>query len=162
LRILLTGCRGQVGSELARVLPELGEVIATDRSSLDLAAAGSIREVVEHTRPQVIVNAAVYRRRPCGSEEALALRQRGRLACWLKAKRSAASVHYRPTRLRSANRLAERPNQPAQCVRALERGRRTPRRMPSPRVPDKLGVQSAQPPLLRRSERAGSCNSRGR
>ena len=55
MRILLTGCRGQVGSELARILPALGEVIATDRSSLDLIAAASIREFLEGTRPDVIV-----------------------------------------------------------------------------------------------------------
>jgi dTDP-4-dehydrorhamnose reductase len=74
LRILLTGCRGQLGSELARALPALGELIATDRSSLDLFAAASIREVLQRTRPQVIVNAAAYTAvERAESEEALAV-----------------------------------------------------------------------------------------
>ena len=49
-----------MGSELARALPALGEVIATDRSSLDLVVPASIREVLTRTRPQVIVNAAAF------------------------------------------------------------------------------------------------------
>ena len=57
MRILLTGCRGQVGSELARLLPE---ATATDRSTLDLADPDAIRRVVRETRPQVIINAAAY------------------------------------------------------------------------------------------------------
>ncbi len=35
-RILLAGKTGQVGSELFRLLPELGEVVAPDRRELDL------------------------------------------------------------------------------------------------------------------------------
>ena len=74
MKILLTGCRGQLGSELARALPALGELIATDRSSLDLFAAASIREVLQRTRPQVIVNAAAYTAvERAESEEALAV-----------------------------------------------------------------------------------------
>jgi dTDP-4-dehydrorhamnose reductase len=55
-------------------LPALGELIATDRSSLDLFAAASIREVLQRTRPQVIVNAAAYTAvERAESEEALAV-----------------------------------------------------------------------------------------
>ena len=60
MKILLTGRNGQVGSELARELAALGEVAATDRSTLDLADADSIRGVVHEAKPQVIVNAAAY------------------------------------------------------------------------------------------------------
>jgi dTDP-4-dehydrorhamnose reductase len=60
LRILLTGRNGQVGWELKRALPTLGEVIATDRSSLDLADPDAIRRRVRETRPDIIVNAAAY------------------------------------------------------------------------------------------------------
>jgi dTDP-4-dehydrorhamnose reductase len=60
LRILLTGCDGQVGRELERALPALGEVIATDRSALDLADPDAIRRVVRQIRPGLIVNAAAY------------------------------------------------------------------------------------------------------
>jgi dTDP-4-dehydrorhamnose reductase len=60
LRILLTGRNGQVGWELERALPALGELVATDRSLLDLSVSRGIREVLEKTKPQVIVNAAAY------------------------------------------------------------------------------------------------------
>jgi dTDP-4-dehydrorhamnose reductase len=60
LRILLTGRNGQVGWELERVLPSMGEVIATDRTTLDLADSDVVRRVVRDTKPDVIVNAAAY------------------------------------------------------------------------------------------------------
>jgi dTDP-4-dehydrorhamnose reductase len=60
LRILLTGRNGQVGWELERVLPSMGEVIATDRTTLDLADSDMVRRAVRDTRPDVIVNAAAY------------------------------------------------------------------------------------------------------
>src|SRR5512134_127945 len=63
-----------MGSELARALPALGEVIATDRSSLDLVVPASIREVLTRTKPQVIVNAAAFTAVDrAESEEALAV-----------------------------------------------------------------------------------------
>jgi dTDP-4-dehydrorhamnose reductase len=60
LRILLTGRNGQVGWELERALPALGELIATDRSTLDLSNADAIRRMVREAKPQLIVNAAAY------------------------------------------------------------------------------------------------------
>jgi len=60
LRILLTGRNGQVGWELERALAPLGELIATDRSTLDLADPDAIRRVVREVKPEVIVNAAAY------------------------------------------------------------------------------------------------------
>ena len=59
-RILLTGCRGQVGWELARSLSTLGEVIALDSSRLNLVDADAIRRTVAEIRPQIIVNPAAH------------------------------------------------------------------------------------------------------
>src|SRR6202162_3304877 len=59
-RILLTGKNGQVGAELAALLPRLGEVTAFDRHQLDLSKPDQIRRAIRDTRPQVIVNAAAY------------------------------------------------------------------------------------------------------
>jgi dTDP-4-dehydrorhamnose reductase len=59
-KILLTGKNGQVGAELAMVLPRLGEVIALDRQRLDLAKPDDIRRAIREARPQIIVNAAAY------------------------------------------------------------------------------------------------------
>jgi len=60
MKILLTGCNGQVGWELQRTLATLGEVSAVGSSVLDLAHADAIRRVVDGIRPQVIVNPAAY------------------------------------------------------------------------------------------------------
>ena len=58
--ILLTGAMGQLGVELARVLPAHGEVAACDRAALDLADPNAIASTVRRVKPQIIVNAAAY------------------------------------------------------------------------------------------------------
>ena len=58
--ILLTGRTGQVGSELLRLLPEIGEVVAPDRHELDLLNPDSIVRTVREIRPELIVNAAAF------------------------------------------------------------------------------------------------------
>jgi len=60
LRILLTGRNGQVGWELERALPALGEVVATDRKDLNLESAEAISKVIRKVKPKVVVNAAAY------------------------------------------------------------------------------------------------------
>jgi dTDP-4-dehydrorhamnose reductase len=58
--ILLTGKTGQLGSELNRLLPKLGEVIAPERNDLDLREPEKIRQVMRNVNPQLVVNAAAY------------------------------------------------------------------------------------------------------
>src|ERR1700676_5342814 len=58
--ILLTGKTGQLGSELHRLLPRLGEVIALDRKELDLSEPEKIRQIMRNVKPQLVVNAAAY------------------------------------------------------------------------------------------------------
>ena len=58
--ILLTGKTGQLGSELNRLLPKLGEVIAPERNVLDLRGPETIRQVMRNANPQLVVNAAAY------------------------------------------------------------------------------------------------------
>jgi dTDP-4-dehydrorhamnose reductase len=59
-RILLIGSTGQVGHELAFILPRVGEVIVPDRAELDLTRASDVARVISDTHPQMIVNAAAY------------------------------------------------------------------------------------------------------
>jgi dTDP-4-dehydrorhamnose reductase len=59
-QILLTGARGQVGSELARALAPLGHVVAPTHAVLDLTDAAALRSTVRALRPAYIVNAAAY------------------------------------------------------------------------------------------------------
>jgi len=58
--ILLTGKNGQVGSELLRLLPQLGEVVALGRGELDLSNPTGISRTIREVRPWIIVNAAAY------------------------------------------------------------------------------------------------------
>jgi len=60
LKILLTGRNGQVGYELQRTLQPIGEVIATDRATLDLGDPNALRRAVREAKPGLIVNAAAY------------------------------------------------------------------------------------------------------
>jgi len=59
-KILLTGVTGQVGQELQRTLPTLGEVIGVDRQQLDLSQPKQIRQLIAEIKPNIIVNAAAY------------------------------------------------------------------------------------------------------
>jgi len=60
MRILLTGCGGQLGRELKRSLASLGELVACDRRQLDLTDPEALRDTVRAVAPAVIVNAAAY------------------------------------------------------------------------------------------------------
>ena len=60
MKILLTGANGQVGWELQRLFPAIADVVATDRSGLDLGDEDSIRRAVRAAEPDVIFNAAAY------------------------------------------------------------------------------------------------------
>ncbi len=62
-KILLTGVNGQVGHSLQAILKASGlptELIALDRSQLDLANTQQIREVVRTVQPDLIINPAAY------------------------------------------------------------------------------------------------------
>jgi dTDP-4-dehydrorhamnose reductase len=58
--ILLTGKNGQVGRELAAMLPSIGNVVAVGRDELDLSKPDDIRNMIRESNPQLIVNAAAY------------------------------------------------------------------------------------------------------
>jgi len=60
MKILLTGCNGQVGWELARTLLPLGEVVALNREQANFTDLEKLRATVQTIRPDVIVNAAAY------------------------------------------------------------------------------------------------------
>ncbi|MGZ5060580.1 MAG: dTDP-4-dehydrorhamnose reductase [Usitatibacter sp.] len=58
IRALVTGAGGQVGAEVARALQGRAEVIALDRSGLDLEDTAGLAARLREARPQLIVNAA--------------------------------------------------------------------------------------------------------
>jgi dTDP-4-dehydrorhamnose reductase len=96
--ILLTGRTGQLGSELNRLLPKLGEVIAPERNELDLRAPEKIRQTLRNTKPQLIVNAAGYTAVDAAETDqanALAINAEGPRLLALEAKKlGAVLVHF--------------------------------------------------------------------
>jgi dTDP-4-dehydrorhamnose reductase len=58
--ILVTGARGQLGYELAAALQAHGDVVAVDRTALDLADPAAIVRTVRAVAPALIVNAGAY------------------------------------------------------------------------------------------------------
>jgi dTDP-4-dehydrorhamnose reductase len=60
VRLLVTGCYGQVGWHLQRTLAPMGEVLAIDIDSVDLTDAAAVSKTVRDFAPEVVVNAAAY------------------------------------------------------------------------------------------------------
>jgi dTDP-4-dehydrorhamnose reductase len=97
-RILLTGKNGQVGSELQRMLPRMGDVLAFDRQQLDLSKPADLRRTIKETKPHLIVNAAAYTAvDQAESDESTARAVNGDAPALMAAeakKIGAALVHY--------------------------------------------------------------------
>lgn len=61
MRVLITGAGGQVGRELDTTFVAAGhEVIATDRTNLDIADRDSVLAAITATQPEAVVNAAAW------------------------------------------------------------------------------------------------------
>jgi dTDP-4-dehydrorhamnose reductase len=60
MKILLTGKNGQVGFALHKKLSTLGEVIATDRETLDLLNSNDIETFIDEINPDIIIHPAAY------------------------------------------------------------------------------------------------------
>lgn len=61
MRVLVTGAGGQLGLDVVRTCTEAGDdVIACDRSMLDLGDRDAVAQAVTGTRPDVVVNAGAW------------------------------------------------------------------------------------------------------
>jgi dTDP-4-dehydrorhamnose reductase len=73
VRVLLTGAGGQLGLELAGILPDRGhEVVALERMALDVADPEAVEGAIDEHTPEIVVNAAAYTNVD-GCEEAMDL-----------------------------------------------------------------------------------------
>ncbi|AEK60643.1 dTDP-4-dehydrorhamnose reductase [Collimonas fungivorans] len=98
MKILVTGKSGQVGYELERSLQGLGEIIALDRSQMDLSDLIQVRNVIREIKPDLIVNPAAYTAvDKAETEVELAMRVNGEapgLMAEEAKKLGAAIIHY--------------------------------------------------------------------
>lgn len=61
MRVLVTGGNGQLGLELAEVLPARGhDAVVCSRLDLDITDAGAVDGVMDEHSPEVVVNAAAF------------------------------------------------------------------------------------------------------
>jgi dTDP-4-dehydrorhamnose reductase len=60
MKILLAGGSGQLAQELQPILLSSGEVIAVDRTRLDLSRPESIRQAMAEIQPDLVINAGAY------------------------------------------------------------------------------------------------------
>ena len=61
MRVLVTGARGMLGTDLVRILEEKGhEVFATDVEELDITKIDFLRKMIENICPDAVINCAAY------------------------------------------------------------------------------------------------------
>lgn len=60
MKILITGCGGQLGSDCVSVFREWHEVVCLTSRDLDITDLKKVEEVISHVRPAYIVNCAAF------------------------------------------------------------------------------------------------------
>lgn len=60
MRILVTGCNGQVGHCLVEQLKDKVELLAIDRAELDITDCDAVFQTVMEFKPDFIINAAAH------------------------------------------------------------------------------------------------------
>jgi dTDP-4-dehydrorhamnose reductase len=60
MKVLITGCNGQLGWELKRSMPLGFDALWTDVAELDISNSIAVNELVQKFQPEVLINAAAY------------------------------------------------------------------------------------------------------
>ena len=77
-RIVIFGCKGQLGVELAREFTERGcAVVGYDRSAVDITDRSAVERALAGVDPAVVLNAAAYNQVDVAENEPQARMARG-------------------------------------------------------------------------------------
>lgn len=60
MRVMITGCHGQVGSCLVEQLQPIADILAVDRVELDITNEVAVKSAVTVFKPDIIINAAAH------------------------------------------------------------------------------------------------------
>ena len=61
MKVLVTGARGQVGTELIQLGKKFDlQMLATDREDLDITNQKEVRDYISRNKPDIVINAAAY------------------------------------------------------------------------------------------------------
>lgn len=60
MKIMITGARGQLGSDCVRVLNKTHEVVALNPEELDISRLSEVERMIEKLTPDIILNCAAY------------------------------------------------------------------------------------------------------
>ena len=60
MKILISGCDGQLGSDCGQVLRKNHEVVGVDLKEMDITGAEIVKEVICRVTPDIVVNCAAY------------------------------------------------------------------------------------------------------
>ena len=60
MKILISGCDGQLGSDCEQVLRRNHEAVGVDLKDMNITDLRLVKEVIGHVRPDVVVNCAAY------------------------------------------------------------------------------------------------------
>ncbi|MDX8397223.1 MAG: dTDP-4-dehydrorhamnose reductase [Mariprofundaceae bacterium] len=61
MKVLITGCKGQVGQELVLLAQAYDcEAIGLDRESFDITNQSAVEKMIQHHKPNAVINAAAY------------------------------------------------------------------------------------------------------
>ena len=93
LKVLITGAKGQVGSELIKAVPEGFTVIGLGSSELDISNQAAVKAAMAKHQPNLIINAAAYTavdKAETEIEKAYAVNEQG--VAWLAVAANEADI----------------------------------------------------------------------
>jgi len=73
VKILITGGKGQLGSDCAQVLADRHDILAIDLDELDITEPSDVKNTIQRFSPNIVLNCAAYTQvDACETEKALA------------------------------------------------------------------------------------------